>query len=446
MIDNILLRTRKAISIGVFAFLACYAVIYIHDSAPSLPNASRVIVSRPSSRTASRSQEQLIQSTTSTSLAAKALQKGQHYAQSFVPDDYTLRGRQGKPPFWWCTQEPYDKSCKNETHQLCNPKGLLFVKTPKTGSTTVSRIVKRIVHNVAQRNHVDVCQHREDHVTGAGEWYGSRVRSKSFLMASLRDPAERAISRYFWSYVTRHSNQTTEVQPDDAFILNYINTTTSVASGCTSKGQGGYQLNYVALQSIQEWSAWDPQRPTKMIHEEQTEHYVAQVMQDYDFIVLNERMEESLVILQLLLGLETGDIVSLSYNVGGSYRYQNGKCAKLIKSHISPGMEKYFQAEEWYAKNYGDYLLHAAVNRSIDLSIDALGRDRVEDATQEFRRLEAKVNKICNERVPFPCSEDGTVLFHTTQPVPLDKINQCIDDVVQQDKQQENNPQSWIRL
>lgn len=442
MIDNILLRIRKTLSIGLLVFFACYAASFIQHNVPSFPNTASRIIVVPESQSKPKLPLLSHPEPKSSNLETKITRTGRQFARSFANEDTAIAltgiATQKQSPYWWCTQEPYDRSCKNETHQLCNPKGLLFVKTPKTGSTTVSRIIKRIVKKVAQRQELDICQHREDHVNGAGKWYASRIREESFMLASIRDPAERAISRYFWSYVTRHSNETTEVQSSDQFILNYLNTSTSIASGCTSKGQGGYQLNYITMQNMPEWSAWKPQNPTQIINAKQTEEYVVQLLRNYDFIVLNERMEESLVILQLLLGLETGDIVSLSYNVGGSYRYQNGRCVRLIKSHISHGIREYLQSDEWYAKNYGDYLLHAAVNKSIDMTIDSLGRDRVEEALQEFRRVEARVNEICNERVLFPCSADGTVLFHTSQPVPHDKINQCIDDVVRLNKQEQS--------
>jgi len=318
---------------------------------------------------------------------------------------------------------------------LCQPKGLLFVKTPKTGSTTISRIMKRLVQKVAQRYNVDSCQHREDHVNGAGFWYANRSPTQSFLLASVRDPAQRAMSRFFWSYVTQQQSQDNNNNQtmDDSFILDYLNKSTSVASGCTSKGQGGYQLNYISMTPILEWSAWSPHNVTQIVRPTVVEEYVRRTMQAYDFMMVNERMDESLVLLQLRLGLQTSDILSLSFNVGGSYRYEHGKCKQLVKPHISKNMQTFFQSDEWYAKNYGDYLLYAAANRSLDATIETLGRDKFDSAMQEFHRLSTKVNEFCNQQVPFPCSSNGTVLFHTDQPVPHAKIEACIDNVVQQD-------------
>ena len=460
-------HTRKAALVSAMAFMAVYVLTYLEHASPifhfsratsqQINNSTHTLhIAYEGTGQRNESSRTIISSSSITEVtrdwASRCQQRGHHFARAFVSrnnplstspnssnNNHPQHSTTTQPPPYWCTQEAYDKkSCKTPTQRLCQPKGLLFVKTPKTGSTTISRIMKRIVSHVAQRSsNVTICQHREDHVNGAGLWYANRDPHHSFLLASVRDPAQRAISRFFWSYVTRHSNGTEEpiFMMDDAFVQDYLNQSTSVASGCTSKGQGGYQLNYISMEPIPEWSAWSPHSPTKVIHSQSVEKNVQNAMAQYDFLLLNERMDESLVLLQLLLGLETSDILSLSFNVGGSYRYEHGKCKQLVKSHISPGMQAYFESDEWYAKNYGDYLLYAAGNRSLDMTIEQLGRTRFDAAMQEFHRLEAKVNGICPQQVPFPCSANGTVLFHTDQPVPHAKIDECIDMVVRQEVQ-----------
>jgi Sulfotransferase family len=429
-------RTRRAFTLSAMTLVVAYVISHLEESYSTV----RATRSMSTTTTMYTNSTVKIPSTEFTQPVPSAqvdwIPRWQRRGESLARSFWNVHPNN---PHWWCTQDTYDKSCRDDDHRLCRPKGLLYVKVPKSGSTTISKIVKRIVDAVAQRSHLPhQCQHREDHVVGAGQWYGNRDVPQSFLMASVRQPADRAMSRFFWSYVTRHStsgNNGTEAEDvTDEFIQSYLDTSNSVASGCTSKGQGGYQLNYVSLSKIPEWSAWSPDSPTEVLNPNKVEDLVKQTMLDYDFMILNERMEESLVLLQFLLGLQTGDIVSLSYNVGGSYRYEHGKCKQLIKSHVSDGMQEYFQSEEWQAKNYGDYLLFAAVNRSLDMTIDQIGRTEFDIALQEFRRLETKVNQICNERVPFPCSSNGTVLFHAEKSIPHDKIAQCIDEVVAKDK------------
>ena len=469
--QNTTAQTKRAALVAAMALMVVYVLTYMEQTS-SFFHFARITAAVPGSSRTVFTRSNATNNATSSSVSDYAIQcqeKGQQLARSFVNSQHkslsivlgnysnSLNHATVSTPYW-CTHEAYDKkSCKTKTQMLCQPKGLLFVKTPKTGSTTISRIMKRIVQQVAQRStsssNTGVCQHREDHVNGAGLWYGNRDPDHSFLLTSVRDPAQRAISRFFWSYVTRHppsdndnnnnnsnnnNNNSTYGQStsisDDAFIQDYLNKSTAVANGCTSKGQGGYQLNYITMDPIPEWSAWSPQTPTAVRRPQLVERNVQKALQEYDFMVVNERMDESLVVLQLLLGLEPSDILSLSFNVGGSYRYEHGKCKLLAKSYISPGIQAYLESDEWYAKNYGDYLLWEAANRSLDMTIDALGRTtHFAAAMQEFQRLESKVNSICPQQVPFPCSANGTVLFHTDQPVPHAKIDECINGIVRQE-------------
>ena len=457
--QNTAAQTRRAALVAAMALMVVYVLTYMEQTS-SFFHFARITANTPGINSTVHTRIHATNDTSSSvsDYAIQCQEKGHQLARSFVNSRHTSLSIIPRnysnpyphatiPPPYWCTHESYDKkSCKTKTQMLCQPKGLLFVKTPKTGSTTISRIMKRIVQQVAQRStsidsNAEVCQHREDHVNGAGLWYGNRDPDHSFLLTSVRDPAQRAISRFFWSYVTRHQQSTDDINstnqsaiPDDAFIQGYLNKSTAMANGCTSKGQGGYQLNYITMDPISEWSAWSPQTPTNVRRPQIVKQNVQQVLQEYDFMVVNERMDESLVVLQLLLGLEPSDILSLSFNVGGSYRYEHGKCKQLAKSYISPGIQAYLESDEWYAKNYGDYLLWAAANRSLDMTIDALGRTtHFAAAMQEFQRLESKVNDICPQQVPFPCSANGTVLFRTDQPVPHAKIDECVNRIVQQE-------------
>jgi hypothetical protein len=94
------------------------------------------------------------------------------------------------------------------------------------------------------------------------------------------------------------------------------------------------------------------------------------------------------VALQLLLGLNVGDVLSTSTKVGGAYDY-HGKdrcCVSIQKAHSSPVVQDYIESnDEWQALSYSDYLLFAAANRSLDVTIDRLGRDRFDKALQMYR-------------------------------------------------------------
>jgi hypothetical protein len=151
----------------------------------------------------------------------------------------------------WCTKKGYVRLSKKQnngtvSHYFESPKGLLLVKVPKSASSTMAGIVDRIANN-----HGD-CDHRSHHVTkGSDFYYGNRDRKSSFLLGSIRDPAARAISRVLFHQVSRYGKD-----PTDENILKWLNTTDR-AHGTVSSGQGGFQLNYMTLDPIEPWSAYD---------------------------------------------------------------------------------------------------------------------------------------------------------------------------------------------
>ena len=95
---------------------------------------------------------------------------------------------------------------------------------------------------------------------------------------------------------------------------------------------------------------------------------------------------------------------------GAQYYYipNKKKCVALQPKFSTPNVQDYFQSSEWRAKNYGDYLLHVAANKSLDLTIAQLGRERFDKAMEEYRRLQTRVAAVCQDRIHLPCSEKGT--------------------------------------
>jgi hypothetical protein len=68
------------------------------------------------------------------------------------------------------------------------------------------------------------------------------------------------------------------------------------------------------------------------------------------------------------------------------------------------------ESDEWRAKNYGDYLLHAAAIKSLGFTIDqVIGRSVFEKALQEYRQWKQEVSKECHYglEVFLPCSPSG---------------------------------------
>ena len=149
--------------------------------------------------------------------------------------------------------------------------------------------------------------------------------------------------------------------------------------------------------------------------------YAAQrILDDYNFIGVTERMDESLVVLKLLLNLELGDILYLSakqngsYDAGGGFKNKKG-CVLIQPSVVSPGMEKflYDHNSKWQSDIVKwDKMLYQAVNQSLDLTIDRLGRPMFEETLSAFRSARDVAIRECRD-VAVPCSlrpvaENGT--------------------------------------
>lgn len=223
------------------------------------------------------------------------LAKAETLARSFFDESYLARNGTSSVPFW-CRHELNPRKIRSVVH------GLQYVKVAKVASTTLAAVTHRV--SVRTRENF-TCAFRNNHVQGS--IYRKRDKSASFLLGSVRDPAARAISRIFWSQVTQSGRE-----PTDSKIMAWL-MTDNPQFGCVSKGQGGFQLQYMALQKIEPWSAWEPRNHSddQVINPQVVEQNVQEILQEYDFMVVVERMDESLVMLQLLLGVQPGDMLTM---------------------------------------------------------------------------------------------------------------------------------------
>ncbi|CAB9531204.1 expressed unknown protein [Seminavis robusta] len=350
---------------------------------------------------------------------------------------------------WWCRPRPanppekYLQQPRNNTQN----QGLFFVKTPKTASQSINRILKRTIARVRGRTG-RTCHLRGHHIQGdPAAWYGHRHQFHSVLLTSLRDPVPRALSRIWWTLSTR---QFTSAGIDVALLEQALTRWTETETGVISNGQGGFQLNYVSFPVIPPQSAWKPNQPFQVQDPDQVHGYIEQALQEYDFFLVQERLDESLVALQLLLGLETADILSMPLHVGGSYLYDRiAGCIELVPppklsgeqpdTVLVPFLKNYFSSPQWLAQNYGDYLLWGAAQASLDQTIEKLGLSRFQTALEEFHQLQEAVMQTCSQQVVFPCSHNGTIQREDYKPgnknangdrYPQADIEACIDQVV----------------
>ena len=171
---------------------------------------------------------------------------------------------------------------------------------------------------------------------------------------------------------------------------------------------------------------------------------VDEILADYNFIGITERMDESLVVMKILLNLEFNDILYLSAKGNGGFddgAYRN-ICHYIVPSHVTPAMKEFFAGPVWKKIIDGDTLLYKAAERSLDLTIDAIGRDEVERHVAEYRRLQEVAKERCLPTTIQPCTEDGTFHRETHNCLFWDSGcgYECLDDLRDLEPQGFRNP------
>jgi hypothetical protein len=137
-----------------------------------------------------------------------------------------------------------------------------------------------------------------------------------------------------------------------------------------------------------------------------------------------------------LFDLDDKDMIVLSAKTSGGYddgEYK--KCFLIQKPFTTPEVDEYLATD--FKVNNADYLMYAAANRSLDLTIDALGRKRVEESVRKHRVLQKLAEEQCLAQAVFPCSSaNGTKNGRLSK---LDCYGQdsgcaypCVDRVIQE--------------
>lgn len=338
-----------------------------------------------------------------------ALAIGLAYFSRFPWDTAQKNSIQPRSPYLWedvcIIDKPPGASTKwtplNEVDQRQPSKdGILFVKIDKAGSSTMAGVALRIAHALGKRQaeerglnipkHHQMCRARVSHAWSKQSdfSFGTRNRHKSFLFTMIRDPKSRAISEYNYQVGMTGIEQTEE---------NFLYHLKSIRN---------FQLGLLVDPS-------EKDQAKDVSNNDSISELVSQATQEFDFIGLLERLDESIVALQFILGgLETKDILYTSTKQSGSHifiksRANNfkGECRRIPKSPISRSIEEYFAGNEWKQNNMGDKLLYEAASRDLDRIIDAIGRTHFEEKHAEFRRAQAIADAHCEPI--WPCTNEG---------------------------------------
>jgi len=286
--------------------------------------------------------------------------------------------------------------------------GLLFQKTPKCASTTSAGVALRIARNLARRMGVGTqyCESRFTHGSQGSDAYWAmrfqkRDRQRSFLWTMIREPTSRYLSNYFYLCATHATSAKGKPafgcenfqiyhgqQPDD-FYLSYLSTRGFGTRSVIRMGSG--------------------QSRKKVVREANL------VVSEYDFIGIVERYEESLVVLMLLLDLRMSDVLYFSSKArGGLVVGQRGAarnapevCKRIEPTVVDRDLQTYLQSRRWKDRIRSDSLLYRTANRSLDLTIDSLGKELVDANVARLRHAQRTVTERCEGQVVMPCNREG---------------------------------------
>jgi len=205
---------------------------------------------------------------------------------------------------------------------------ILFVKTIKTGSTTIAGLCRRI----ASRHGINgaLTGYNQDGITEIDDKHEpyvyadhmmfknseptlSKLDHPTFLLTSLRDPVSRMISefQYVMDPIESHSKDyqvPSELLPmpktaEDwkSRLVTFLNMKTSI----------DMQYDYISSQKARD-EEWSP----------------AAVVKLYDHVIVLERFDESMVVLKNLLGLSNSDLLYLR-SKNNEYKWGGGSIEEI---------------------------------------------------------------------------------------------------------------------
>lgn len=352
----------------------------------------------------------LASSSAATTASSRVLDdEAPDYNNKIMPRAYEMWKRQQQLPCYPPEPNMFAK-------KLPAKEGFVFVKTYKTGSSTASGINLRIARNVAQRlqqrrqlvrqkdddgknmtKTFDICKSRFDHAP-ASKKYSKLIRDKSFLWTVVREPTKRFVSQFFHFMVTRR-----DYEPTLQNLRSYINEGYKIHINMVDH----HYLNFLSLSGYQNDNDnnKNPAAPVDDAHV-----IINKIFNDYGFIAITERMDESAVALSMLLGIPLGDVLYLSAKEHGGYDDAGGgdlsrTCKVIQPSFLTPEMKLALESHEWQNKVKYDRMLYDVANRSLDITIDqTLGRDAFEKNLKIYKNALAEIRRRCSATTIFPCT------------------------------------------
>lgn len=311
--------------------------------------------------------------------------------------------------------------------KTCKPKkNILFLKTHKTGSSTVQNIFLRYGdrHNLT---FVLPAQHN---------YFGHPTR----FDRSMLDPRDkRTLDSDNNNIFTHHARfnypEMKAIMPDDTVFVTILRDTVSL----TESLFGYYNLKRVFHENssthfLETFFAITPNRSayhalsSRRLHGkfgrnqmsfdlgleveyfdnlEVLDEYIKYLDNRFHLVMIADRMEESLILLQRLLCWSINDVIAFRHNA----RY--GSALSSITNEVKEKIRLF---------NVADELLYKHFSAKLDTMIEAFGRKKMRKETAKLRNASTTVYQKCVGNTP---SKDLVVRYRKTQ-----KMNKYCQDFV----------------
>ena len=82
---------------------------------------------------------------------------------------------------------------------------------------------------------------------------------------------------------------------------------------------------------------------------------------------------------------------------------------------MNDNIKQYISSKEWKDKITLPKKLHEVVNKSLDLTIVNIGKEKFNKALKEHKYLMSLVDKHCAPKAIFPCSKDGVHQYNISK-------------------------------
>lgn len=212
----------------------------------------------------------------------------------------------------------------------------------------------------------------------------------------LRDPTKRAISQYFHFKVSSAKEDPTDANFQKYFMVGQ------------KEKLWNYYLKDLSMNQtlIGSYFKYEPTSKLPASYQRRTTAMIQDILMRYDFIAITERMDESLVVMKFLLNLDFEDILYASMKTHGSFTPGGTSCVYIVPSFLTKGMKEFFNST-WLHPTImgGDIQLYNAAVKSLDNTIEYLGKDLVEKEVAKFR---AALKRVSNRCIPQDrCNSKG---------------------------------------